>query len=260
MLIDSHTHLYDPVYNADRDEVIHRARAAGIRAVVSIGCDLETSRRAVELADRHEMIYATVGVHPHEVKHLDDATLTELRKLAAHKKVVGFGEIGLDYHYLHSPKDTQQRQFRSQIGLAKALGLPIVVHSRNAKSDTLAILKEEGAETVGGVMHCFTGDLEMAQAAIEMNFYISFSGVLTFTNAGALREVARALPLEKILVETDCPYLSPVPNRGRRNEPAYVLHTAHVLSGLHPLLAPESVMKITADNAAKLFRISIPDL
>jgi TatD DNase family protein len=259
MLIDSHTHLYDPVYDADRDEVIRRAREAGIRAVVSIGCDLETSRRAVELAERHEIIYASVGVHPHEVKHLDDAALTKLRRLAAHKKVVGYGEIGLDYYYRHSPKEIQQRQFRSQIGLAKTLGLPIVVHSRDAKSDTLAILKEEGAETVGGVMHCFTGDLEMARAAIEMNFYISFSGVLTFTNAGALREVARALPLEKVLVETDCPYLSPVPNRGRRNEPAYVRLTAQVLSRLHPSLPPDSVMKITADNAAKLFRISVPD-
>ena len=254
-MIDSHTHLYDPVFDADRDDVIRRAREAGISAVISIGCDLETSRRAVDLADRHEMIYATVGVHPHEVKHLDDAGLAELQKLAAHKKVVGYGEIGLDYYYLHSPKETQQRQFRRQIGLAKELGLPIVVHSRDAKSDTLAILKEEGAETVGGVMHCFTGDLEMARTAIRMNFYISFSGVLTFANAGALREVARALPLERILVETDCPYLSPVPNRGRRNEPAYIRHTADALARLYPSQVPDSVMKITADNAARLFRI-----
>jgi TatD DNase family protein len=169
--------------------------------------------------------------------------------------VVGYGEIGLDYYYLHSPKETQQRQFRQQIDLAKTLGLPIVVHSRDAKADTLAILKEEGADAVGGVMHCFTGDLEMARAAIEMNFYISFSGVLTFANAKALREVARTLPLGRILVETDCPYLSPVPNRGGRNEPAYVRHTVDALARLHPSQAPESVMKITADNAARLFRI-----
>jgi len=259
MLIDSHTHLYDPAYDADRDAVIRRAREAGIQAVIAIGCDLETSRRAVELADQHEMIYATVGVHPHEVKHLDDAMAAELHQLAAHKKVVGYGEIGLDYYYLHSPKETQRRQFRMQIGLAKTLGLPIVIHSRDAKSDTLAILKEEGAETVGGVMHCFTGDLEMARAAIEMNFYISFSGVLTFANAGPLREVARALPLGRILVETDCPYLSPVPNRGRRNEPAYVRLTADVLARLHPSRTPESVMEMTAENAAGLFRIRIPN-
>ena len=255
MVIDSHTHLYDPVFDADRDDVIRRAHDAGLAALISIGCDLVTSRQAVELADRHEMIYATLGVHPHEVKHLDDITLTKLQELAAHKKVVGYGEIGLDYYYLHSPKETQQRAFRLQIGLAKTLGLPIVVHSRDAKSDTLAILNEEGAESVGGVMHCFTGDLEMARAAIEMNFYISFSGVLTFANAGALREVARKLPLERMLVETDCPYLSPVPNRGRRNEPAYVRHTVDALAGLYPSQAPGAVMKITADNAARLFRI-----
>jgi TatD DNase family protein len=203
------------------------------------------------------MIYATIGVHPHEVRHIDDATPSELQKLAAHRKVVGYGEIGLDYYYLHSPKETQQKQFRNQIRLAKTLRLPIVVHSRDAKADTLAILKEEGAETIGGVMHCFTGDLEMARDAIDLGFYISFSGVLTFANAGALRETARALPLDRIMIETDCPYLTPVPHRGRRNEPAYVRHTAHALAGLHPSQTPESVIKITADNATRLFRLKI---
>lgn len=257
MLIDSHTHLYDPAYDADRDEVLARAREAGINAVIAIGCDLETSRRAVESADRNEMIYATIGVHPHEVRHIDSTTLAELETLAAHKKVVGYGEIGLDYYYLHSPKETQQKQFRLQLGLAKTLGLPIVIHSRDAKEDTLAILKEEGARSVGGVMHCFTGDLDMARAAIELGFSISFSGVLTFPNAGALRETARALPLDRLMIETDCPYLTPVPHRGRRNEPAYVRHTADTLAGLHPSQTPEEVMKITADNAARLFRIKI---
>ena len=257
MLIDSHAHLYDPVYDADRDEVLSRARDAGVEAIVSIGCDLETSLRAVELADRKDRVYATVGVHPHEVKHINDKSLVELEQLAAHKKVVGYGEIGLDYYYLHSPKETQQKQFRLQIGLARTLGLPIVVHSRDAKADTLAILTEEGAGTIGGVMHCFTGDLEMARAAIELNFYISFSGVLTFSNARALRETARALPLDRIMIETDCPYLTPVPHRGRRNEPAYVRHTAYALAELHPSRTPEEIMRITADNSARLFRIKI---
>ena len=256
MLIDSHTHLYDPAYNPDRDDVIARARDAGVKAMIAVGCDLETSRRAVESADRNEMIYATIGVHPHEVKHCDDSTLAALEKLSTHKKVVGYGEIGLDYYYLHSPKETQLRQFRLQIGLARTLGLPIVVHSRDAKEDTLAVLKEEGGEAVGGVMHCFTGDLEMARAAIGMNFFISFSGVLTFANARALRETARALPLDRMMVETDCPYLTPVPHRGRRNEPAYLPHTARILAGLHPGRSPDEVMKITADNAARLFRIN----
>jgi TatD DNase family protein len=256
MLIDSHTHLYDPVYDADRDEVLSRAREAGVTALVAIGCDLETSRRAVESADRNEMIYATIGVHPHEVRHMTDTTLFELETLAAHKKVVGFGEIGLDYYYLHSPKETQQKQFRLQIGLAKKLGLPIVIHSRDAKEDTLAILKEENAGSVGGVMHCFTGDLETARAAIELGFYISFSGVLTFANAHALRETARPLPLDRLLIETDCPYLTPVPHRGKRNEPAYIRHTARALAGLHPSQTPEAIMQITADNAARLFKMS----
>jgi TatD DNase family protein len=253
MLIDSHTHLYDPVFDADRDEVLRRARDAGVRAAVSVGCDLDTSRRAVELADRTEEIYATVGVHPHEVKHLDDTTLDRLRELAGHEKVVGYGEIGLDYYYLHSPKKTQQERFRLQIKLAKTLGLPIVVHSRDAKEDTLAILSEEGAGSVGGVLHCFTGDLETARAAIGMNFYISFSGVLTFANAGALRDVARVLPLDRVMIETDCPYLTPVPHRGRRNEPANVRLTARTLAELHPSQIPDEVMRITADNAARLF-------
>lgn len=253
MLIDSHTHLYDPVFDADRDEVLRRARDEGVRAAVSIGCDLDTSRRAVELADRTEMIYATIGVHPHEVKHLDDTILDRLRELAGHEKVVGYGEIGLDYYYLHSPKKPQQERFRMQIKLAKTLGLPIVVHSRDAKEDTLAILSEEGAGSVGGVLHCFTGDLETARAAIEMNFYISFSGVLTFANAGALRDVARVLPLDRVMIETDCPYLTPVPHRGRRNEPAYVRLTARTLAELHSSQNPDEVMRITADNAARLF-------
>lgn len=256
MLIDSHTHLYDPAYDADRDEVLSRAREAGIKAVISIGCDLETSRRAVDSADRNEMIYATIGVHPHEVRHIDDATLPALQTLAAHRKVVGYGEIGLDYYYLHSPKETQQKQFRLQIRLAKTLGLPIVIHSRDAKADTLALLNEEGAGTVGGVMHCFTGDLEMARAAIDLNFYISFSGVLTFANARALRETARALPLDRIMIETDCPYLTPVPHRGRRNEPAYVRHTAEALAELHPSRSPDEVMTITSENTAKLFGLN----
>jgi TatD DNase family protein len=256
-LIDSHTHLYDPVYDSDREEVLVRAIDAGVRAAVSIGCDLESSRRAVELTDRNPMLYATIGVHPHEVKHATEATWLELEKLAAHKKVVGYGEIGLDFYYLHSPADVQRKLFRRQIALARSLGLPIVVHSRDAGEDTLAILKEEGADSVGGVLHCFTGDLETARAAIDMNFYISFSGVLTFPKAQDLREVARRLPLNRVMIETDCPYLTPVPHRGRRNEPAYVSLTANALADLHPVAEPDAVKKITAENTARLFHIPL---
>ncbi|MBI3609894.1 MAG: TatD family hydrolase [Nitrospirae bacterium] len=254
-MIDSHTHLYDPIFDADREGVLGRARETGVQSMIAVGCDLETSRRAVELADRHDELHATIGVHPHEAKDADDAVLSELENLAAHPKVVGYGEIGLDYYYLHSSKETQQRLFRTQIGTAKRLCLPIVIHSRDAKSDTLAILKEEGADAVGGVMHCFTGDLEMAQAAIDLNFHISFSGVLTFANARALRETARRIPLERILVETDCPYLAPVPHRGRRNEPAYVRHTVSALAELHPSMSMDDMIRTTASNTARLFRL-----
>jgi TatD DNase family protein len=258
-LIDSHTHLYDAAYDSDREEVLIRAIDAGVRAAVSIGCDLDSSRRAVDLADRNPMIYATIGVHPHEVKHATEATWAEIEKLAAHKKVVGYGEIGLDFYYLHSPADVQRKQFRRQIGLARSLGLPIVVHSRDAGEDTLAILKEEGADSIGGVLHCFTGDLETARAAIDMNFYISFSGVLTFPKAQDLREVARRLPLNRVMIETDCPYLTPVPHRGRRNEPAYVSLTARALADLHPVAEPDAVKRITAENTARLFHIPLQE-
>lgn len=256
-MIDSHTHLYDPAYDPDREQVILRAQEAGLKAIVVIGCDLESSRMAVDLADRHDFLYATIGVHPHEVKAINDHTYPELQKLASHPKVVGYGETGLDYYYRHSPMEVQQRHFRAQIQLAKSLRLPLVVHSRNARQDTIKILQEESAASVGGVLHCFTGDLEMARAAVGMNFFISFSGILTFDNAQDLREVARALPQDRILIETDCPYLTPIPHRGRRNEPAYLHYTARALAGLYPSQSPEQLLKKTVENTGRLFRIKL---
>lgn len=257
MLIDSHTHLYDPAYDSDREEVFRRAEEAGVKAIIAVGCDLETSRRAVGLAENRPEVYATVGVHPHEAKAADAATLAGLEILARKPKVVGFGEIGLDYHYMHSSKEDQLDRFRTQIRLGRGLNLPLVVHSRAAKEDTLRLLSEEGANAVGGVLHCFTGDLEMAQAAIEMNFFISFSGVLTFANAGALREVARSLPLNRVMIETDCPFLAPVPHRGKRNEPARLRETASVLASLHPSRTASEVEEATSKNAVKLFRLPL---
>lgn len=257
MLIDSHSHLQDPAYDTDREQVLERARTSDIRGMIAIGCDLESSRQAVALAEQYPMIYATVGVHPHEVKSVGDDTYSEIKKLAAHPKVVAYGEIGLDYFYLHSPKQTQTEHFRLQIALARELRLPLVIHSRDAKPETLSILKEEEASSLGGVMHCFTGDLEMARAAIDMNFYISFSGVLTFTKAEPIRDVARTLPLERILLETDCPYLAPTPHRGRRNEPAYLKHTAQVLASLHPSQSPEKVLEATCRNTLDLFKFRV---
>ena len=254
-MIDSHTHLDDAAYDSDRNEVIARALEAGVTSMISIGCDLETSRGALKLAEDHDMIHATVGVHPHEVKTIDDWTYVQLKELSSRQKVVAYGEIGLDFHYMHSPREAQLDHFRRQIRLALELRLPIVIHSRNAKEETIAILREEAAESVGGVMHCFTGDLEMAEAAIAMNFYISFSGMLTFANARSLREVAKNIKPDHLMVETDCPYLSPSPHRGKRNEPAHVQHTLKALADLHPSRTLSEMDRITSENSSRLFRL-----
>lgn len=258
MLIDTHAHLDDARYDADRDAVMARAREAGVGAFITIGCDLATSRAAVELAVRHLGVYAAVGVHPHEVKHIEDGWYDELRRLAGHQKVVAYGEIGLDYHYNHSPPKLQRERFREQIGLARELRLPIIVHTREAQEDTIAILKEERADETGGVFHCFSGDTWLAREALALGFYLSFSGVLTFRNAAPLQAIAQTIPLDRLLVETDCPYLTPVPHRGQRNEPAFVKlvaeKVAEVRGSVEPLTV-EKVARITSDNARRLFKI-----
>lgn len=253
MLIDSHAHLDDRRYDPDREQMLQRAREAGVEGFVTIGCDLATSRAAVELADRYPSVYATVGVHPHEVRHIQDGWYDELRALARHPKVVAYGEIGLDYHYDHSPRDIQRARFREQAALARELGLPIVVHTREAQEDTLAILNEERASEPGGVFHCFSGDAGLARDALALGFYLSFSGVLTFQNATMLREIAATVPMDRLLIETDCPYLTPVPHRGTRNEPAYVGYVARTLATVKSA-SPEEIGRVTAENARRLFR------
>lgn len=257
MLIDSHAHLDDPRYNSDRDQILQRARDAGVERCVTIGCDLATSRAAVELADRYAFVYATVGVHPHEVKHIGEGWYEELRRLAEHPKVVAYGEIGLDYHYDHSPREIQRARFREQVRVARELGLPIVVHTREAQEDTVTILKEEGAADVGGVFHCFSGDSWLAKDALDMGFFLSFSGVITFQNATMLRDIAKTIPLDRILIETDCPYLTPVPHRGKRNEPAFVGLVAQKIAEIKAAesLSAEAIGRITSDNARRLFKI-----
>jgi TatD DNase family protein len=257
MLIDTHSHLDDERYDADREDIIRRAQAAGVGAFVTIGCDLTSSRAAVSLAERHESVYASVGVHPHEVRHIADDWYDELRRLAQHKKVVGYGEIGLDYHYNHSPPRLQRERFREQIGLARDLHLPIIVHTREAQDDTLMILREEQAADAGGVFHCFSGDAALAKAALDLGFYLSFSGVITFQNASALREVVKTVPLDHLLVETDCPYLTPVPHRGKRNEPAYVRLVAEKILELRGEIGSlEQLGEVTSENARRLFKIA----
>jgi len=258
MLIDTHTHLDDARYEPDREAMIARAREAGVDTMITIGCDLATSRSSVALANQYPFVYASIGVHPHEVKHITTDWYDEFRNLARDQKVVAYGEIGLDYHYNHSDPELQRRRFREQIQLARELTLPVIIHTREAQDDTIRILKEERASEIGGVFHCFSGDAWLAKDAIELGFYLSFSGILTFQNATMLRDIAKTVPIDRLLIETDCPYLTPVPHRGKRNEPAYVKHVAELLATISAGNAPvtvEDVGRRTSENARRLFRI-----
>lgn len=258
MLIDTHCHLTMPDFDADRSDVIQRAIDAGISHMITIGTDIEDSKSAIALAEEHEFIYAAVGVHPHDVKDITDTESFSdtIKKLASKKKVVALGETGLDYHYMHSPAEIQQEHFRLEINLAKSLGLPVIVHSREAKEDTLRILKEEKVEVTGGVLHCFSGDMDMAEKALNMGLYISFSGVITFRNAKKMPDIVKAIPLNRILIETDAPFLTPVPHRGKRNEPAYVKYMAEKIADIKGI-SLEELGKTITDNAARLFRLII---
>lgn len=255
MLIDTHTHLDDARFNDDRDAMIQRARDAGIDAFVTIGCDLATSRAAVELADRYPFIYAAVGVHPHEAKQIGDDWYDHLRRLAGHPKVVAYGEIGLDYHYNHSSPKLQRERFREQVTLARELRLPIVIHTREAQEDTMSILREERAGDVGGIFHCFSGDAWLAKDALDLGFSLSFSGVITFQNAAMLRDIVKTVPIDRLLVETDCPYLTPAPHRGKRNEPAYVSLVVRQIAELRPDLSLEAIARHTTENARRILRL-----
>jgi TatD DNase family protein len=258
-LVDSHCHIDGPEYDADREEVIARARDAGVRTMLSVGTgdpQGDAFERAVELSEKYEAVYAAVGVHPHDAKLFDDAAEQRLVNLAEQsQRVVAWGEIGLDYHYDHSPREVQRAIFGRQLRIARQLNLPVIIHSREADDDTIKIIREElGDYERGGVLHCFGGSLQMAKDAIELGFYVSFAGNLTFKKAEDLREIARQLPLERLLVETDCPYLTPVPFRGKRNEPARVVETANCLAQLHEETVDE-IAKITSDNFRSLFQV-----
>jgi TatD DNase family protein len=261
MFVDSHCHIDGAEYDGDRDEVIARARAAGVTTMLNVGTGDPHSgafERALELAVKHKDIYAAVGVHPHDAKLFDDRAEQRLFDLARQsERAIAWGEIGLDYHYDHSPREVQREVFRRQLRLARSVKLPVVIHSREADDDTIAILGDELTDYErGGVMHCFGGSVEMARSALALDFFISFAGNLTFKKAEDLRAVARQLPLDRLLIETDCPYLTPVPFRGRRNEPARVLETARCLAELHGREL-EEIGRITSENFAKLFRVEI---
>jgi TatD DNase family protein len=257
MLFDTHCHL-DPGYFPDgADAVLERARAAGVHAFACIGVgSLEMARHAVGLAERRPDVVATVGIHPHDASSAEPELEAELARLAAGTRVVAIGEVGLDFHYDHSPRETQKDVFRRAIALARRLGKPLVIHTRSAPEETLEILTTEAARDVGGIIHCFSEDRPFAARALELGFYLSFSGILTFKNARAIHEVAAWAPEDRLLVETDSPYLAPVPLRGKPCEPAYVTHTAARLAELRGA-DPARVAAFTSENAARVFGLAL---
>ncbi|SFB22647.1 MULTISPECIES: TatD family hydrolase [unclassified Bacillus (in: firmicutes)] len=255
MLFDTHVHLNAEQFNEDLKETIERALDEGVTKMVVVGFDRPTITKAMELAERYDFIYACVGWHPVDAIDMTDDDLKWIEELASHPKVVAIGEMGLDYYWDKSPKEIQKEVFRKQIRLAKKVKLPIVIHNRDATSDIVEILKEENAAEVGGIMHCFSGSVEVARECVEMNFYISLGGPVTFKNAKKPKEVAAEIPLEKLLIETDCPYLTPHPYRGKRNEPAYVKLVAEQIAEIKGL-SLEEVANATTENAKIVFGIN----
>jgi len=254
VLFDTHAHLHFPEFGSDRGEMLARARAAGVRWMVNIGTDLETSWQAVGIAEVDPDIYASVGVHPHDAASADEAVFKTLEELARRPKVVAIGETGLDYYRNLSPRDVQAKVFRRQLTLARVVGKPVIIHCREAHDDLLKILREERAHEIGGVMHCFSGHVQFAEASLELGFYISIAGPVTYPNARKLPEVIKAVPVEWLVIETDCPFLPPQPHRGKRNEPAYLPITAQRVAEIkgHPV---DELGELMSQNALRLFRI-----
>ena len=253
MLIDSHCHLDFDSFDEDRVETIARARAAGIDRMVTICTRLSRFDEIHAIARAHDCIDCSVGIHPHQVAEEGVAPTTRLVELAALPEVVGIGETGLDYFYDYSPRDDQRENFRNHIAAARDTGLPLIVHTRDADEETMEILREETAKgAFPGVLHCFSSRRALAETAIELGLYISFSGIATFKNAQEVRDIAADMPIDRILVETDAPFLAPVPNRGKRNEPAFVTHTAEVVAGIKGLDL-EIFARATTENFFRLF-------
>lgn len=255
MLFDTHVHLNAEQYEDDLQEVINRALEKGVQNMVVVGFDEPAIKKAIQIAETYDFIYASVGWHPVDAIDMTDEHLAWIEELAQHPKVVALGEMGLDYHWDKSPKEVQKDVFRRQIRLARKVNLPIIIHNRDATEDVVTILKEEHVEEVGGIMHCFTGSIEVAKQCMDMNMYISFGGPVTFKNAKKPKEVATELPLDKLLIETDCPYLTPHPFRGKRNEPGYVSYVAEQIAELKGITY-EELADITTANAKKLFGIN----
>ncbi len=253
-LIDSHCHLDMDAYKGQLDGILQSAAAAGVNRVITIGIDLASSRKAVEIADKYPGVFATVGIHPHSAEEANEEGYTELSALAANPKVVGYGEIGLDYAKQYAPVDVQQKQFARQLKLAKKLQLPVIIHDREAHEDTLKIITENMPYPAGGVLHCFSGDLFFAKEILDLGFYISIPGIVTFKNANDIQEVAQAVPMDRILLETDGPFLTPDPWRGKTNRPDYLLYTAGKTAELRNITVDE-VARQTTLNAVKFFNL-----
>lgn len=255
MLFDSHAHIDDSRFDSDRLETIERARENGVTGIINIGADMASSARSVALAQAHKGIYAAVGIHPHDAKAAVDADYDQMAQwVGSEAKVVAIGEIGLDYYYDLSPRDVQQDVFIRHIDLARQLGKPIIIHDRDAHGDVMNIIKKE-AKGIIGIFHCYSGSLEMAKEVLKLGFYVSFAGPVTFAKSTKLKEIAAAVPLERLLVETDSPYLTPHPHRGRRNEPAHVRLVAEEIARLRSL-SLEAVAEATTNNVKQLFHIS----
>ena len=252
MLFDTHAHLDDHAFDADRRELIASLPGRGIGLLMNPGCSFESSRNAIALAEEYDFIYAAVGSHPDVADEVDDALIAEYRELCKHSKVKAIGEIGLDYHYEDIPRDIQKRAFRLQMELAAELDLPVIVHEREAHEDGLKIVDE--FPTVKGVFHCYSGSLEMAKELVRRGWYIGFTGVLTFKNARKALEVAAGIPTDRIVIETDCPYMAPVPFRGKRNDPSLVCHMADRLAQLLGI-SPVEARRITMENGKRLYRL-----
>ncbi|HEX5602398.1 MAG TPA: TatD family hydrolase [Pyrinomonadaceae bacterium] len=253
MFIDSHAHIDGHEFDSDREEVIQRAHSAGVSTILNVGTGdphSEAFDRAVELGKTHESIYTAIGTHPHDARLYDDDAEAKIKNLINNNHVIAWGEIGLDFHYDNSPRDVQVEVLKRQLRAARECDLPVVIHTREAEAETIEILQSE--YDGNGVFHCFSGSMDLAQRAIEIGFMISFSGIVTFKKADELRAIAKEVPLDRLLIETDCPYLTPIPYRGKRNEPAYVVEVARCLAGLHDV-SIEEMAGITSENFNRFF-------
>jgi len=261
MFVDSHAHIDGTEFDNDRNQVLERARAAGVRAILNV-CSGDPGsgalERAAELAEQQTDIYAAIGIHPHDARLFDQAIEDKLIRLqSANSRLIAWGEIGLDFHYDNSPRDVQLSVFRRQLQIARDLKLPVIIHTREAETETVEILRSAWSNSgLAGIMHCFSGSLDLARQTLELGFAISFSGIITFKKADDLRAVAREVPLDRLLIETDCPFLAPVPFRGKRNEPAYVVEVARCLADLHGSTV-EEIGRITSDNFARVFGLTL---